>query len=101
MVLLGGLVIVTVLASAAAMQSRHRAVVAAVSPTGERRRVRLTRLAGVLAGLAAAALTWHLNAFGRGPMLAPAVFGLFVVVGVGLGETVVRPGLRPVCVQRP
>ena len=91
MVVLGGLVIITVLAIAVAMQSGHRAAVAAVRPTGQWRRVRLTRVGGILAGLVAAVLTWQLNSFGRGPMLAPAVFGLLVVLGVGLGETVVRP----------
>ena len=91
MVVLGGLVIIAVLAIAVAMQARHRAAVAAVRPGQEWRRVRLTRVGGILAGVVAAVLTWRLDSFGRGPMLAPAVFGLLVVLGVGLGETVVRP----------
>lgn len=73
------------------IRTRNRPRVSAVRPTNEWRRVRLTRLAGILAGFGAAAVLWHQGSFGRGPMLAPAVFGLCVVLGVGLGETVVRP----------
>jgi hypothetical protein len=73
------------------VRRRKRPQVSAVSLTNEWRRVRLTRLAGIVVGLGAAAVLWHQGSFGRGPMLAPAVFGLCLVLGVGLGEAVVRP----------
>lgn len=90
MVVFGGLVVIAVLAMALVMQVGRRTHAAAVRPTAEWRRVRMARLGGVLAGVIAAAVTWRLDSFGRGQMLAPAVFGLCVVLGVGLGETVVR-----------
>ena len=93
MFLIGGVAIMIagVLPLAWAVKRRGEAGTAAVRPTPEWRRVRLTRLVGTLAGLAAAAICWQQGSFGRGPMLAPALFGLGVVLGVGLGETVVRP----------
>src|SRR6476661_2322956 len=53
--------------------------------------VRLTWAAAMVVG---GAVAWLLNTrldLGRGTMLVPAVLGIFVVAGVGLGETVVRP----------
>jgi hypothetical protein len=87
---LGLLVVLVVLAVALGMKARRRAE-AAVQPTPEWHRVRLARVGGVLVGIVAAVATWRVDSFGRGTVLAPAVFGLCVVVGVGLGETVVRP----------
>src|SRR4051794_4947138 len=83
--------IVGVVPIAWALRRKAGAGMAAVQPAPEWRRVRLTRLAGTLAGIAAAAICWEQGSFGRGPMLAPALFGLGVVLGVGLGETVVQP----------
>src|SRR3954449_3497686 len=85
------LLILGVVVAALALRERNPARAAAVHPTREWRRVQLTRLAGVVTGLVAAGVSWSIGSFGRGPMLAPAVFGLCVVIGVGLGETVVRP----------
>ncbi len=53
--------------------------------------VRGTWLAAVVVGGVAAWLLQRSLDLGRGTMLVPAVLGLFVVAGVGLGETVVRP----------
>lgn len=49
------------------------------------------RLLGGLVGLAVAVLLASVLDLGRGLVLAPAVSGLGVLVGVALGETVVRP----------
>jgi hypothetical protein len=52
------------------------------------------RLMWIVAGLVGGVVAWLLHGsldLGRGTMLAPAVLGIFVVAGVGLGETVVRP----------
>ncbi len=57
----------------------------------EWRTVRLTRLVGVLAGALGAWIVLEKGSHGTGAMLAPAVFGLSVLVAVALGETVVRP----------
>lgn len=57
----------------------------------EWRLVRLTWVAAVLVGGVVAWLLTGSLGLGRGTMLVPAVLGLFVVAGVGLGETVVRP----------
>lgn len=75
------------------------AVVAAVlsarrGPTDVRREgvwVRVTWVAALVVGAVAAGLIGRSLDLGRGTMLVPAVLGLFVVTGVGLGETVVRP----------
>jgi hypothetical protein len=91
MVVLRGVALIAVLALAPAERSRTRAEVPPVHPASEWRRLRLLRLAGLVTGVVAAVLTWQLDSFGRGPMLAPAVFGLCVVLAVGRGETVVRP----------
>lgn len=62
-----------------------------VSVRREWRLVQLTRLVGVLAGWWVAGWTAETGRWGLGPALAPAAFGLVVLVAVGLGETVVRP----------
>lgn len=54
-------------------------------------RVRLMWAVAVLVGGAVAWLLHGRLELGRGTMLAPAVLGFFVVAGVGLGETAVRP----------
>ena len=62
-----------------------------VTVADEWKRVRTMWVAAVLVG---GAVVWLLQgslALGRGIMLAPAILGLSVVAGVGLGETVVRP----------
>ncbi|WP_344047137.1 hypothetical protein [Nocardioides panacihumi] len=53
--------------------------------------VRATWLAALVIGGIAAWLIQDGLDLGRGTMLVPTVLGLFVVAGVGLGETVVRP----------
>lgn len=55
---------------------------------------KLVRLMWAAALLVGAVVAWLLQGsldLGRGAMLAPAILGLSVVLGVGLGETVVRP----------
>ena len=54
-------------------------------------RVQAVRVAGAVVGLVLAGAVYGGGTYGTGPMLAPAVLGLGVVVGVALGETVVRP----------
>lgn len=64
------------------------------SGVGARREWAWVQATWVVCALVGGALAWllagHLS-LGRGTMLAPAVMGAFVVIGVGLGETVVRP----------
>ena len=62
-----------------------------VPPTRETRLVSATRLLGLVVGLVVAWQVLQRGSYGRGPMLAPAVLGLCVLVAVALGETVVRP----------
>ena len=57
----------------------------------EWRLVRLTRAAGVVAGVLSAVAVLQTGSYGVGAMLAPAVFGLCVLLATALGETVVRP----------
>ena len=57
--------------------------------------VRVTWAAALVVGSVAAWLVNDSLDLGRGTMLVPAVLGLFVVAGVGLAETVVRPQ-RPI-----
>lgn len=60
--------------------------------TGEEwTRVRWMWAVAVLIGGVVAWLLYGSLGLGRGTMLVPAVLGVSVVVGVGLGETVVRP----------
>ncbi len=90
LVLVGGplLLIVLVLALLALVRGR-------VETRDEWRSVRMVLVASVVLGGAAAWLVHSSLDLGRGTMLAPAVLGGFVVAGVGLAETVVRPQ-RPV-----
>lgn len=86
LVLVGGPLLLTVIAVAALLSTRGR-----VDTRHEWTLVRVTWTAAVVLGGVAA---WLLNArldLGRGTMLIPAVLGAFIVAGVGLGETVVRP----------
>lgn len=86
LVLVGGPLLLTVIALTALWLTRGR-----VDTRREWTFVRLTWVTAVIVG---AVVAWLGNAFldlGRGTMLAPAVLGLFVVAGVGLGEAVVRP----------
>lgn len=86
LVLLGGPLLLLVIARAAQSLARGR-----VDARREWTWVRVTWAGALVIGGAAA---WLVNAsldLGRGTMLVPAVLGLFVVAGVGLTETVVRP----------
>lgn len=90
LVLIGGPLLLAILVLAA--RSRTRGPL----DTGrEWRWVRATWAASVAAGGLAAWLIAHTLDLGRGTMLIPAVLGLFVVAGVGLAETVVRPPRPP------
>ncbi len=85
----GGPLLLTALALTA-----HSLTEGRVEAGEEWRWVRVIEVAGlVLGGLTAVVVSGRLD-LGRGVMLAPAVLGLFVVAGVGLAETVVRPS-RP------
>ncbi|WP_324651703.1 hypothetical protein [Georgenia sp. H159] len=86
LVLVGGPLLLTVVALAAQSFTRGR-----VDTRHEWWWVRVTWGAALVVGVVAA---WLVDAgldLGRGTMLVPAVLGLFVVAGVGLAETVVRP----------
>ncbi len=69
----------------------------------EWRMVRLTRLGGVVVGAVGGWIVAASGSYGTGAMLAPAVFGLCVLMAVALGETVVRParpaGLRSAALE--
>lgn len=62
-----------------------------VPSSRETRLVALTRVAGVLVGVAAGAALLNQGSYGTGAMLAPAAAGLCLLLAVALGETVVRP----------
>lgn len=84
--LVGGPILLTVIALAIYAQTRGR-----VDTRQEWKWVRVMWAAALVVGGMAA---WLVNGsldLGRGTMLVPAVLGLFVVAGVGLAETVVRP----------
>ena len=66
-----------------------------VAPTREWSRVVGIRVLGGSVGLVAAVAAASALDRGRGLMLAPAITGLGIVVGVALGETVVRPRRTP------
>ncbi len=62
----------------------------------EWRLVRLCRAVGVLAGAyAAGSVAYGVGSWGLGVMLAPAVFGLVVLLATALGETLARPRRAP------
>jgi hypothetical protein len=86
LILVGGPLLLLVFALAGQSSTRGP-----VDTRREWRWVRLTWVAAVVVGGAAAWLVHDSFDLGRGTMLVPAVFGLFLVAGVGLGETVVRP----------
>ena len=86
LVLVGGPLLLTVIALAALSVTRGR-----VHTRREWTWVRVTWTAAVALG---GVVSWVVDSsldLGRGTMLVPAVLGVFVVAGVGLGETVVRP----------
>ncbi|MGN6132257.1 MAG: hypothetical protein ACTHOK_18110 [Nocardioidaceae bacterium] len=86
LVLVGGPLLLTVVVVTALSLSRGR--------VRARREWTLVRATWAVALVVGAVVAWLLAdslALGRGAMLAPAVLGLFVVAGVALGETVVRP----------
>ncbi|MEO5652635.1 MAG: hypothetical protein ABIN79_12690 [Marmoricola sp.] len=89
LVLVGGPLLLTVMALTGHSLSRR-----GVDTREEWKWVRVILVAALILGVGAAWLVTKSFDLGRGTMLAPAVLGLFVVAGVGLGETVVRP-LRP------
>ncbi|WP_323095388.1 hypothetical protein [Intrasporangium sp. YIM S08009] len=92
-VLIGGaLSLVAVIAGARTMSGDG------LEPSREWRAVRVVWLAAVVVGAVVAGLLAGRLDLGRGTMLVPAVLGLFVVAGVGLAETVVRPS-RPAGVR--
>lgn len=86
LVLVGGSLLLTVTALAAQSSTRGR-----IDTRHEWRWVRVTWAAALVVGGVAAWLVNDSLDLGRGTMLVPAVLGLFVVAGVGLAETVVRP----------
>lgn len=86
LVLVGGPLLLAVVAFAARSLTRGR-----VDTRHEWRWVRVTWAAALLVGGVAAWLVHAIVDLGRGTMLIPTVLGLFVVAGVGLAETVVRP----------
>ena len=86
LVLVGGPLLLTAIALAALSVARGR-----VHTRREWALVRVTWTAAVVVGVV---VSWVVNSslgLGRGTMLVPAVLGVFVVAGVGLGEAVVRP----------
>jgi hypothetical protein len=84
--LVGGPLLLTVAALAAHSLARGR-----VDTRREWRWVRVTWACALVVGGVAAWLVNGSLGLGRGTMLVPAVLGLFIVGGVGLAETVVRP----------
>jgi hypothetical protein len=89
LVLVGTPLLLAVIATVAVSFTRPR--------TDTRHEWRLVQATWVGAALVGGVVAWWINDhldLGRGAMLVPGVLGLFVVVGVGLGEAVVRP-LRP------
>lgn len=86
LVLVGGPLLLTVIALAALSVARGR-----VGTRREWTLVRATWAAAVVVGGVVACVVNSSLDLGRGTMLVPAILGLFVVAGVGLGETVVRP----------
>jgi hypothetical protein len=93
LVLIAGPLLLTVVALVAASFTRGR-----VDTRREWTWVRWTWATALLVGGGVAWVVHRSLDLGRGTMLVPAVLGFFVVAGVGLAETVVRPqrptGLR-------
>lgn len=93
LVLVGGPLLLTVIALAAQSMTRTT-----LDARQEWNCVRTMWAAALLCGVAAAWLVHATFDLGRGTMLVPAVLGLFMVAGVGLAEAIVRPprpaGLR-------
>lgn len=87
LVLVGGLLLLVVIALAAGRSSTRGRVEA----RHEWALVQTTWVAALVVGGVVAWLLHDGLSLGRGTMLIPAVLGAFVVAGVGLGETVVRP----------
>lgn len=86
LVLVGGPLLLTVIALAAVSSTRGR--------VGTRREWTLVRVTWTAAVVVGGVVAWLVSGsldLGRGAMLVPAVLGVFVVAGVGLGEAVVRP----------
>ena len=84
--LVGGPLLLTIIAMGTQSLARGR-----VDTRREWMWVRVTWFAALVVGVVAAGLVASSLDLGRGTMLVPAVLGLFVVAGVGLSETVVRP----------
>lgn len=84
------------LVAAVAVTSVRRARLRSSAPPDaevvrEWRLVQATRVLGVVLGIFVAAQVSQQGGYGVGAMLAPAAFGLCVVLATALGETVVRP----------
>lgn len=90
MVVVGGPALLTVVALTAHSLTRER-----VDTRREWNWVRVMEASALAVGGVAAWLVSGSLALGRGTMLVPAIVGIFVVVGVGLAETVVRPKRSP------
>lgn len=86
LLLVGTLALVTVLVVRSVLSSAEP-----VTVTREWRLVQITRVVGTVVGVLAGWQVFERGSYGTGPLLAPAVFGLCVVTGVTLGETLVRP----------
>jgi hypothetical protein len=84
---------VAVVVGALVFASRRKVAPAAprTPATREWRLVQLTRAVGVVVGLLVGWRVFDRGSYGTGPMLAPAAFGLCVVLATAVGETVVRP----------
>lgn len=86
LVLIGGPLLLTAIAVVGQSLVRER-----IDTHHEWRWVRVTWAVALVVGAVAAWLVDGSLELGRGTMLAPVILGLFVVAGVGLAETVVRP----------
>ena len=98
LLVLGGGLVALVVGAVVLVSGRADRRSGRVPATREWRLVQLTRAAGIVVGLLAGASVVGRGAYGAGPMLAPAAFGLCVVLATAVGETVVRPR-RPVGVR--
>lgn len=93
LLVVGGGVVALVVAVVLLTRTRRNGPTPSPQPpaTREWRLVQLTRAAGVVAGLLVGWAVLERGSYGTGPMLAPAAFGLCVVLATAVGETVVRP----------